>query len=168
MPKICFACKSGWYMNSATGVCTQTCPAGLVGYGTNGQGVCRRPHVCSNNRVVNTTNEVCSCDEKLSGTRSCNACSFGVDGSARCVECKNGKYLKDGVCVDKCPATTTHYGLGRNGRECRAPFECRDGMAYSLDDGSALDESCTCSSSTYLLMKWVDDKRKKEARKDLF
>ena len=62
----------------------------------------------------------------------CIISSDGAGGSAEvCKQCRDGWFLKDGVCIEQCPAGDTQLGTQNSfKRRCLEPFLCKSSAIY--------------------------------------
>ena len=115
----CTKCNSGRFLFENR--CTrQDCEGlwesdGLVSYNPGNYGrQCRAPFLCTDR--VDEDGAACKCPRAV-GRNDCTACSYDADGVV-CERCTNGKFLRNGACVNACRSGETPTGSGADGREC--------------------------------------------------
>jgi len=127
----CLECKSGPYYLAAGIGCVESI-------------------TCRGGRFIEISQRRCGC--KVAGGDTSHFCAvckfsngkFGKRAQKVCTRCTDARYLTpDGQCVKEtsCPEETVPAGVGNNGRECRPPFTCKQGVTVS---GRDRDSSCTC------------------------
>lgn len=115
LPDICLTCGSGKPL--VDGACADECPSGQVLLGDGNWGrYCGAPVACQHwvdfIEGPNGVSERCICPS------NCRQCVLG-GASDQCTQCKAGKFLHNGVCINSCPAGTTAFiPAGNWGREC--------------------------------------------------
>jgi len=65
--------------------------------------------------------EACQCSDD-----NCHHCVKNAEGDV-CKQCKDGKFLLDGQCVDQCPAEMTSSGVSQWKKRCLDPHVCKGG-----------------------------------------
>ena len=87
---------------------------GLVEYTPGNYGrECRAPFTCASR--LDERGNACKCARSV-GRNDCIVCEYGEAG-AICLRCTNGRFLRDGVCVDDC-GDAGSSGEGITGLEC--------------------------------------------------
>jgi len=114
----CRRCNAGKFLHGNR--CHNTCVGlegadGLIEYapGTFGR-ECRAPFTCDNR--AGSDGQDCKCDRTV-GKNNCLVCDYTFSGTV-CSRCTNGKYLRNGNCIDACREGEDASGEDRDGREC--------------------------------------------------
>merc|ERR1719272_58504 len=91
--------------------------AGMIEYAPSQYGrECRAPFTCIG-RSASTDGGSCKCPASV-GRNNCAVCEYSIAGTA-CNRCTNGKYLRNGNCIDACRDGEESVGEGSDGRECQ-------------------------------------------------
>ena len=134
----CLTCNGSWYLDSTTGKCVDSCPAGYIA-------VSSTPNICQRCYQHNPT-------ISLDGT--CATCS-GPD-SNQCLTCADFWYLDSttGRCVNVCP--DGYFGASSN-NTCQQCYQAPSpSSAYQSCDkciGETNKDCTSCSSGAFLFQE---------------
>eukprot|EP00037_Helgoeca_nana_P015381 m.143609 g.143609 ORF g.143609 m.143609 type:complete len:1808 (+) comp22992_c0_seq3:230-5653(+) len=123
----CSFCRESHYL--LNGVCVAACPAN---YTTRGQGVYKRECVAA----VIASPTTC-----MALQNSCQSCA----NATMCGQCRDERYLHNGMCISSCTAGYLPRGLGQFSRRCIA-----DVTVTPCINGAVMNnpgQSCVCSNN---------------------
>lgn len=70
-------------------------------------------------------------------------------GGSVCTVCRDGWYLLDGKCVEKCPPDMASSGISDFRRRCLKPFVCRSGKVYDAAIDGTFSQTLTNRNAPY-------------------
>lgn len=112
VPDRCKVCTNYHFLDTETGTCAKTCPAGTAEFpsGISTGSVCLQGFTSVCSLAGN-----CRCPKGI-GLGKCNVCASSGESLDTCLECEAGWYLVDGRCLKRLTCPTAGWLPGFNGQ----------------------------------------------------